>query len=220
MTKVELEAKHAAELAELDAKERIKAELMQVLPTLDSEKVSIYVHSGEPHAGALLWGDFHTDRTLADALAAVRAFADGIVHGEHWEDGCVNTWPRELNTAAKRGKADGSHAVELLVKGGRGFGPYYSVQFWVRAGGVLCELECPVSGLWKLLPRISGQYDRDGYFNGKVEWPSWKGCDRFRKWWSEPPAYRGSFYWAEAKGFCSWAEGELHPVSTLAAPCL
>lgn len=205
-TITELREKHALELASAEKEIAIRAELESV-PGYMPDNSCICIHADS--ASVRLWKDFGTDRKLADALAVVQFFADKIVDGEHWNDGCVSTHPPEINSCAKRERStmDGSHAVEICVHGGKDFGSNVEVKFWVRLAGVLCEISCPVADQHKLVPSVRGNYDKDGQFHGKVEW-NWtetQTADKFRKFWSEAPAYRGSYYLADVPNFVAWA---------------
>lgn len=208
----ELKAKQAKELAEALEIETLRDALKDV-PGF-TEDSSICLHSGE-HASVKLWSDYHTGKKLIDAVRVVEHFKDKIIDGEHWKSGCVSTWPAEINSCIKYESAvmDGSHAVEIDVSGGRGYGPNTSVQFWTRIAGVLCEIECPVCDLWKLIPAVKGRYTQEGDFIGKIEWnpAETQTVDSFRKFWSEPPSFKGSYYLADIHNFRSWVSRFLTP---------
>lgn len=208
----ELKAKQAQELVKAEQEETIRNALAGV-PGVNIEDVSICVHDGKrPHCSVTLWNGFGTTRSLADAVAVVQHFKDSIIEGEHWKSGCVSTWPAEINSCIKDKSAvmDGSHAVEIEVRGGKGYGPDVSVQFWTRIAGVLCEIDCPVATLYKLLPSLRGQYRKDGSFSGTITWPVEKQVvDKFRTFWSELPSFNGSYYLADVPNFMAWASNHL-----------
>lgn len=209
-TMEELKAEQAAEAVKLEQELKIAADLKSV-PGFDSDKVSICIHNHRKatHASVTLWPTYRTEHKFAEAVAIVELFKDKIVDGEHWKDGCCSTWPAEINDNASRKSAvmDGSHAVEIEVKGGRGYGPDVCVQFWTRLGGLLCEVSMPVCDLYALVPRVSGRYNQHGEFRGKAEWnpAETQTADSFRTWWSEPPSFSGSYYLADVPNFMSWA---------------
>lgn len=205
----QLKAEHAKELEVLEIINRV-TDALAGTPGVDSDAVRVCVHDFKKHhASVTLWSEYQTRRPLVDAVSIVQHFANNIVDGEHWKDGCVSTWPAEINGNAKKESAvlDGTHAVEIKVNGGRGFGPNVSVAFWVHLGGMLCEVEMPIADLWPLVPRVQGQYTKHGDFHGKIEWnpTETQTVDKFRSWYSEPPAYHGSYYLADVPNFLAWA---------------
>lgn len=201
--KQELLAKHAQELAELEREEAIRA----MLPEKYRVDALICIH-GE-FATVRLWDDYHTNKTLAETVEVVETFKDQVVQGEHWKDSYVLTWPAEINSCAKNAGAtmDGSHEVEISVSGGRGFGPNVNVEFWIKTQHGLVEISCPVCDLFKLVPHVRANYGTRGDLTScDISWPAERAVvDSFRTWWSEKPAYKGSYYLADVPNFLSWA---------------
>jgi hypothetical protein len=133
-----------------------------------------------------VWPDDKT-HTLADAIAIVDKCAGQIITCNHWNNGNVSTQPDEINSCkTEPAIVNGTHAIEILVSGGKDCGPDIFVKFWVRLADVFCEIECPVSNLGHLVPGVSG------------------------KWPSEPPAYRGSYYFADIHNFKTRASSIPH----------
>lgn len=215
----ELKAQQARELREAELKDRIESELASV-PGFDPEDSSLCVHGIDkphPHVSVRLWKDYQTTRKVTDALAVVEHFAAQIITCEHWKDGCVSDWPIEINSCAKGERAvmDGSHAVEIEVSGGRGYGGE-AVKFWTRLAGVLVEISCPVSDLYALRPTVRGSYTRAGDFIRKsIEWPVESRCvDSFRRMYSEGQSYQGCYYLADVPNFRAWASQFIKPTVT------
>lgn len=214
-TKQQFLDKQAAELAKFNQEEAIRA----LLPKQYRDGASIYIH--DDHASVKMWNDFRTERTLADALAIVELFKPQIQTCEHWKNGCCSTVPPQINSYAKDERAvmDGSHAVEVLVSGGKGFGPNVEIRFWAESSAGLLEISCPVCDLFKLVPRIDQHYNTHGELTScRIDWPAESRCvDSFRNWWSEKPSYRGSYYLADLPNFESWAGQIIAPKQAIAA---
>jgi len=211
--KEQLLKEQAIELERFD-KEVMLREALAGVPGYDAKNSFVYFH--RDHVSVRLWKDYRTEKTLTDACAVVEYFKHQIIDAEHWKGkngGCVSCRPSEINSnATDENIMDGAHAVEVSVSGGRGFGPDVKVRFWTRIGGCLCEMELPIVGQQKLCPRVTGNYTTHGDFSGNVEW-NWQETqvvDRFRKWWSEAPAYRGSYYLADVPNFETWASNHVN----------
>lgn len=202
----ELKRQQAGELAKFE----IETAWRESLPEAFRENASLCIH--DDHVSLTLWGGFRTDKKLSDACAVVEHYKGSIVDGEHWKDGCVSTQPAEINANAKRDNStlEGSHAVEVSVHGGKGFGPDVVVEFWIKTELGLAEVHCAVCDLWKLVPRVKADYNRSGELTScEIEWPV-SGCfDSFRSWWSEKPGFKGSYYWADLPNFESFASQHL-----------
>lgn len=203
----ELIAKQAEEMAKFEKEQTIR----ELMPEKYREDASIYIH--RDHASVSLWNSFRTDKKLADALEIVDLFADNIIQGEHWKSGCVSTWPAKINTQMKNESSvmDGSHEVEIDVHGGRSFGPDVTIKFWVDLPGVgLLDIHCAVCDLHILIPRVNANYGRHGELTSwDITWPQERAlADSFRTWWSEKPAFRGSYYFAEVETFRNWASSK------------
>ncbi len=203
--KEKLLASHAQELAKLEAEESIRA----ALPEQYRTDATICIHdTKKPHASVKLWNDFRTEKKLADALPVLESYKDQIIDGEHWKDGCVSTWPPQINSCIENANAvmDGSHAVEINVSGGRSYGPTVELNFWVMLGGWLCEIALPVCDLRKLTPNVHATYNRSGEVcKCEITWPvERQTADKFRTFWSEKPAYNGSYYLADYPNFLAF----------------
>lgn len=212
MTTIEkLKAKHAEELASAELEQRILSALSEKFPDLETKDVVTCVHSlkSKPHVSVRLWNDFRTQKKLSDALPVLESFKDEIVECEHWKGSCISCWPPEINTNIDKEHAtmDGSHAVEIEVSGGKGYGPKVEIQFWTRLADTLCEITLPVSDLWMLVPNVRANYNRNGEVTTcEINWPVWRStCDTFRSFWSEKPSYNGHYYSADIHNFLSWA---------------
>lgn len=201
--KQELIENQTAELAKFEREEAI----CELLPEAYRATALVCIHGD--HASVKMWSDFRTERKLADAVEIVNQFAEQIQTCEHWKSGCISTRPPQINEYALDECAvmDGSHAVEIVVSGGRNFGHIVELCFWVETSAGLLEISCPVSDLWKLVPRVDANYNRKGDLTTcRIDWPAESRCvDSFRSWWSEKPAYRGSYYLADLPNFMSWA---------------
>lgn len=202
-TEKELEAEYQNKLAKLRDENKLRAEL----PKAFQNDASI-CHHGK-FMSATLWNGFRTDKKLSDALAIVELFPE-IITAEHWKSGCVSCWPPEINSCIKDEHAtmDGSHEVEISVSGGRGFGPDVTVSFWVRLAGMLTEINLPVGDAWILIPSVRANYNKSGHLSScDITWPQERAVfDKFRTFWSEKPAFRGSYYFAEKGCFKNWVE--------------
>jgi hypothetical protein len=204
-TKAELLERHAKELEKLESEQAIRA----TLPEQYQEDALITLHTGQkPHANVKLWNDFRTEKRLVDALPILESYKGRIVQGEHWKAGCVSTWPAQINSVIDDQNAvmDGSHEVEIHVSGGRHYGPTVSLKFWTTLAGWLCEIQLPVSDLWKLVPRVNASYNQGGELcRCEITWPVEKQTvDKFRSFWSEKPSYSGSYYLADLPNFESF----------------
>ncbi len=202
-TKEQLLEKQAQELAKFEKEQAVLA----LLPEPLREDAIVCIH--RDHASVKVWSDFRTERKLADAIDVLRLFADVLQTCEHWKDGCVSTNPPQINDYAKKESAvmDGSHVVEIKVSGGKGYGPTVEVRFWADTSAGLVEFGCPVSDLWKLIPRVHVSYNRSGEVSKcEITWPTESRCvDSFRTWWADKPSYSGSYYLADLPNFYSWA---------------
>ncbi len=203
--KKELLEKHAKELAQLEREEKIRASLPE---QYQEDALIHFPHL--PFVGVKLWNNFRTQKTLADAVEMVNLFAPYIVECGHWKSGCISTWPDAVNTCIKDDNSvmDGSHFVEISVQGGKGFGPDVAIEFWCDLPELgLVEFSCPVCDLHKLVPGVYATYNNHGDLSKcDIRWPAESRCvDTFRTWWSEKPAYRGSYYLADLPNFLSWA---------------
>ncbi len=209
MTTLEqLQEKHEKQIAQFHAEQAIRAELPEEL-----REASICFHPGFVSVNL---HEYQSDKqyTLVKALALVRSLQDKIVQGEHWKDGSVSTWPEAINGNAKREHAtlDGSHAVEIKVDGGKGYGPNVAVEFWIQLDSTLAEVSVYVRDLWKLVPSVKCTYYQGEVSNAVVTWPTESRCvDSFRKWWSTPGGYSGSYYLADIPNFEAWASRMIAP---------
>lgn len=204
----ELKEKHEKQIAQFHAEQQIRAELTEEL-----HEASICFHSG---FASVIVHEYQADKqyTLPKALSLVRSLKDKIVNGEHWKDGSVSTWPAAINSNAKREHAtlDGSHAVEIKVDGGKGYAPNVAIEFWVQLDSSLVEVSVYVRDLWKLVPSVHCTYYQGEVASAKVDWPVESRCvDSFRKWWSTPGGYSGSYYLADIPNFESWASSQIAP---------
>lgn len=211
-----------AEQAEKLAKFEKEMAWCEHLPEAYRESASICIHSDSTSIS--LWSGFRTDKKLADAVTALEHFKPCLIDGEHWKDGCCSTSPARINSCAKSKNAvmDGSHAVEILVSGGRGFGPDVEIRFWIDVPSLgLAEISCPVCDLWKMIPRVNVNYNRHGEVSsGEITWPvESQVVDSFRRWSgrSDLPSYRGSYYLADVPNFEAWASNHLPKAETVSA---
>src|SRR4030095_4722993 len=219
MDKIEkLKLDQAKELADLVDKEKLRA----LLPESIRETARITKHPD--HYTVTGWDGFAYDNPpkFAQAVKVVEEMQDQLVEAEHWQDSCVSCRPARINSTAKKEHAtmDGSHTVEIAVEGGRGY-QTTEVRFWAEVGhqipgfgveGWLIEVHLPVVDLWNLLPNVRASYNNHGDLaNCEITWPvESRVVDSFRKWWSERPSYRGSYYLADWHNFNSWAGTILH----------
>lgn len=198
--------KTEAAIAKFDREEAIRADL----PAAIRESASICAH--KTHVTVTAWNDFRTEKKLRDAVALVREMAPSIIEGEHWQSGCISTYPAEINEYAQKASAtmNGSHAAEILVEGGEGYGPIISVRFWVKLPSGIAEIRAPFADGCALVPQIEKAYNRDGELTRcEITWPAESRCaDSFRKWWSSNAAYRGSYYIADLPNFYTWASNQ------------
>lgn len=211
----ELKQHQADQLAKLEVELAIQAEVMRLVPDLDPEGILISIHgmNRKKHATVKLWNNFRTQEKLSRALAIVRSFHESgsLIEGEHWKAGCCSTWPASINSCINNDNAvmDGSHIIEIEVAGGKGYGPDVIISAWRIIAGFLCEVEMPVSDLWRLLPRVECHYTRDGEVSsGRIDWPvESQTADKFRRWSGQYdlPSYRGSYYFADFPNFESFA---------------
>jgi len=203
-TKTELLKKHAEELQELEKTEAIRA----ILPEQYRDDALVCIHG--KHASVKMWGDFRTEKKLSEALEIVRQFEPLVVECEHWESGCLSVRPAEINKYATDEHAimDGASAVELSVTGGKGFGPNVTVEFWIKHPEFgFIEINLPVCDLHKLTPNVRATYNNSGELcSCEINWPGERSVvDKFRSWWSQKPAYHGSYYLADLPNFYAWA---------------
>lgn len=214
----DLKAKHAEEIAELELETSLRA----LLPEQYREGATVCVHGkwGLKFSSVKLWGDYHTDKKIADVLPIIEQFRPLIIQGEHWKDGCCSTWPAEINGNAKRENAvmDGSHEIEIDVHGGKGYGPCVEIQFWIKTALGLVEISCPVCDLFRLVPNVRAAYNLNGECcKCDITWPAERqAADKFRTWSSEKPSYSGSYYFAEVSNFLAWVSST--PILNHATP--
>jgi len=203
-TEQELAAEYQEKLAKLRQKNKLRAELPEQF-----QADAIISIPGSRYASVKMWNDFRTTKTLADALEIVRLYSDKIVTAEHWRAGCVSTWPAEINSCIKNESAvmDGSHEIEISVGGGKRWGPTVEVSMWVRLADILVEINLPVCDARKLVPHVHATYNNHGELaKCDIFWPSERAVfDSFRSFWSEKPAFKGSYYCAEWRSFENWA---------------
>lgn len=204
----ELKAKQAAEIAEWEKLEAVRA----ILPAKYGNDAFICDHSHMGFVSVKLWNDFRTSQKLADALEVLEAYKDKLVTCEHWKDGCVSVWPAEINSNASKPSAvmDGSHEVSIKVSGGRGYGPDVEVRFWIKTELGLIEFSIPVCDLHKLVPRVNASYNSHGdVCQCDIYWPAERAAaDSFRTFWSEKPSFSGEYYWADIHNFKAWASNQ------------
>jgi hypothetical protein len=212
MDKIEqLKLDQAKELADLVDKEKLRG----FLPESIRESARITKHSN--HYTVTGWPGlaYKNPPKFVQAVDLIEEMQDALVEAEHWKAGCCSTRPARINPEAKNENAtmDGSHAVEILVEGGRGF-QFTEVRFWAELGHpatptryYLVEVHLPVTDLWQLHPNVRATYTSHGDLaNCEITWPvESRIVDSFRKWYSERPSYRGSYYLADWHNFNSWA---------------
>jgi hypothetical protein len=201
--------KQAKELLKFQSEQRLRSEL----PVELRDKGMVCIHNDHASFSLHEYGPF-ANRKLSEALKLVREFAPKLVESEHWKDGCVSVRPAKINSSATKESAtmDGAHAVEIKVEGGKGYGPNVDVKFWIQLDWGLVEMSVRVSDLWKLVPHVHNNYDQGEIVSSQITWPDESRCvDSFRKWWSSPGSYAGSYYLADLPNFESWASHMIAP---------
>ncbi len=187
----------------------LEAEIAGIVESLDLginiNETLIVLHKG--FSSVCFWRDSRTKKTFADVSPIIEKLAGQIVPGEHWNDGSISTWPREINPNAQNpnAKMDGSFEISIKCEAGRGYGPYVIISFFVRINNKLLEFNFPVNDGHRLLPSVRGKYDEMGYFLGFVEWPYIKNsADKFIKYWSNPPQYHGNYFFSDSASALNW----------------
>jgi hypothetical protein len=145
-------------------------------------------------------------------LEELRSFVDSllphIIEAEHWKDGCTSVSPVEINRTEKRESAvmDGASFAEVCLNSYGSRGEYQDAELtvWLKIDEEIIKAHVKIEPTpWKWLPgrRITWQ---GGYVSSFEVEPRFLGEDQRRNWWSEPPAYRISYYWADQANFLSW----------------
>lgn len=209
-TKVEqTREKFAAELAKAEREDA----LLAILPV---EPKHVCIHNDS--ASVTYEGGSYKPLSFADAMELYGKFKPSIVEGEHWSDGCVSTNPEAINSNAKKESAhmDGSHVAEIRLEsfGSRGEYQQCSLNFWVKLGDAYAEISVRCQPEWKWFPQREVSYDSHGRVSRCQITPQALGEDKRRKWSSEPPGYRISYYWADVIGFEGWAANYLPQPAT------
>jgi hypothetical protein len=133
----------------------------------------------------------------------------------HWADGCLDTWPEEINTNKDKHDAiqTGQSAVVVEVTGGiKTSDTYTALSFWThawpRTANLLCCIELRLSCFRHLHPTMKGhKYNPEsGEWMGSYTFPGLNqiGADEFHKFWSTPENYRGRWYWRNTSTFDRW----------------
>lgn len=198
-----LSVRHAHERRALE----LKSELLAMLPaTLRPLRCFACAH--EDHFSFSLESDntFARPLTFAEAKEVFRPLAASLVESEHWEDGCVSTWPHEINGNASKPNARfaGSFVAEIKLEAGKGYASH-ELRFWVRLGGELCQIGIRISPEPNWLPLVNREYDRrTGELLRLSVSPRSLGEDSRRKWMSSD-GYALSYYWAGVATFSTFA---------------
>lgn len=213
----------------MDRIEKLKREQAEQLAALvESEKLRDWLPSSiresarivkqRDHWTVIGWTGFGgTQHPFGDAVNVIEEMQDQLLVAEHWKSGTTSCRPARINNNIKDPGAemDGSHTIEIKVEGGRGF-QTIEVRFWVELGGqlpgigvetYLAEIQLPVTELWQLVPFVRASYNNSGDLaTCEITWPiESRIVDSFRKWYSERPAYSGSYYLADWHNFNSWS---------------
>lgn len=204
-TQVEqLKEQYAKKLAKAEREDALTA-LLPVPPN------GICQHSDS--ASVTYEGEHYKPLSFVAAMELFDKFKPSIVEGEHWNDGCVSTSPKPINSCAKKESAhmDGSHVAEIRLDsfGSRGEYQQCSLNFWVKLGNEYAEIHVRFSPEWKWMPQRQVSYTNHGEVAKCTITPACLGEDKRRKWGSEPPGYRISYYWADIIGFEGWAANYL-----------
>lgn len=204
-TKVqETQEKFAEEMAKAQREDSLIA-LLPVPPN------SVCIH--KDHASVTYEGERYKPLEFVAAMELFDKFKPFLVECEHWDDGCVSTWPAEINSCAKRERShmDGSHVAEIRLDsyGSRGEYSQCTLSFWVKIDGHLAEIHARLVPEWKWLPQRQVSYTNHGEVSRCTITPICLGEDKRRKWHSEPPGYRICYYWADVIGFKGWAANYL-----------
>ena len=185
----------------------LKAELLSQLPTT-LRPLRCFACAHEDHFSFALESDntFARPLTFAEAKDVFRPFVASLVESEHWEDGCVSTWPKGINGNADKPSArfDGAYVAEIKLESGAGY-TAHELRFWVRLDGELCQVSIRIAPEGKWLPLVDKEYDRKtGELLRCTVSPRSLGEDSRRKWWSAS-GYSLSYYWADVATFSNFA---------------
>jgi hypothetical protein len=199
MTTTKTRAERARESA---AQAILKAEQEdRVAALLPEEPCTIYAH--QDHNSATF-----QPIKLEELGAFVHTFLPHIIEAEHWEDGCTSVRPVEINKTATRKDAvmDGVSFAEITLNSYGSRGEYQDAELvlWLRIKGEIIQAHVKIEPTpYQWLPRRDLAWYRGTVTNGTIE-PRYLGENQRRKWWSELPAYRISYYWADKANFLSW----------------
>ncbi len=155
-------------------------------------------------------------KTLAEALA-LKAKFPLIVECEAWKDGCVSTWPVEINSYANSERAElqfVSHAhFEMNSYGSRGEYRDCKLRFWTRLGPDLIQISVKIlarPASWHVASKTN--YDAHGNITGYTNIPPNIGEDNRTRYWSPAPCYNFQFHWADVHNFDASMSHELSRV--------
>ena len=185
----------------------LKTELLALLPEA-LRPLRCFAHAHDDHFYFSLESDntFARPLTFEEAKDVFRPFVASLVESEHWECGCVSTWPKEINGNASNPSArfGGAYVAEIKLEAGRGYASH-ELRFWVRLGGELCQIGVHISPEAKWLPIVDKEYDRrTGELLRLSVSPRSLGEDSRRKWW-HCDGYSLSYYWADVATFSNFA---------------
>jgi len=198
MTKLEqLQKKHAEELVRARTEETICA----LLPV---EPRSIYAHKKYASVS-------YEVQTFQEAVGIVSKYEPVIYHAEHWKNACLSVMPEPINEYAKdeRATMDGESYCELLLHSfGEGRYQQQELHFFVRLEGYWLKVDVRFKAPFKWLPSVTVIRDSQGHKIDTRIQPLGLGEDQFRRWSTDKPDYRFSYYWADVHNWRSWVDCE------------
>jgi hypothetical protein len=191
-------------------KELKKAEIEDIVLTILPEKPSsICVFEKEIYVTYRL-GTFPEKFSFQEAINFYRKFEPFIQICEHWNDGCIEVKPNELSDYKNKEKAtkvNESFAEILLYSyGSRGEYIDSSLIFYAKIENYWFKVSMEFQNNWCWFPQRQVSYDRDGNISNFTLSIKGFGEDFQRKWYSEKPGYRISYYWKTKELFEKWIE--------------